>query len=355
MTETPPRPDRRPQPGGIARRGVLRALPGLGVAGWAGAARAEPPAVLVAGPDGGRLERWSRVVVPAVSRFLPTGSAVRITTAGGVDGVTGANQFDARTSPDGGTALLIPGAAALAWLAGDPRARFDAAGWLPVMTGLGSGVLVARAGPGRSTLAPGGRLRIAAAGPSGPEMAALLGVELLGAEPVPVFGLADPEAVRLAFARAEIDLVFLCGSRVPERLAALATLGGRALATLGAADGNGAATRDPSFPEVPTLAELPTVRTRDRLFEAFPAVAWAARLDFGLVLPQLAPAGMVSLWRRACVQAAATPELHAAAAAAGLQVQAGLGATGTNAILPGADALLALRRWLGTRFNWSPG
>ena len=47
---------------------------------------------------------------------------------GSADGVTGANQFEARGAPDGQTVLLVPGQAAVAWMVGDPRAQFDVGG-----------------------------------------------------------------------------------------------------------------------------------------------------------------------------------------------------------------------------------
>ncbi len=367
-------PPDRPSRG---RRRALRFLASLPAIGWAGAALAAGasngprfavvtqatlfPAgasILVAGPDGGELDRWGRILAPVLARYLPQGPAVRVLSAGGADGVTGANQFDARTAPDGATVLLVPGAAALAWLAGDPRAQFDAAHWVPVMTGMTPGIVAGRVGP--AMLAAGNRLRIAAAGPGGPELAALLAIDLLGAEPVPVFGLAEPAAIRNSFARGELDLVFLSGPHVPDRLATFVPVGVRPLFSLGAFDAEGNPARDPLFPDLPRMSELrgslrgtPPAR---RLFDAYAAAAAAARLDFGLMLPQLTPASIVALWRRAAVQAADSPELQAAADAASVRPASGAAAAAiTGAIAADAGALLELRHWLATRFNWQPG
>ncbi|MBN9562850.1 MAG: hypothetical protein J0H14_19310 [Alphaproteobacteria bacterium] len=363
----------RPSPG---RRRALRLLASLPAIGWAGSALARAPhgpqfavasqatlfpagaSILVAGPDGGELDRWGRVLAPALARYLPQGPAIRVQSAGGADGVTGANQFDARTAPDGTTVLLVPGAAALAWLAGDPRAQFDAAHWVPVLTGMTPGIVAGRAGP--ATLARGNRLRIAAAGPGGPELAALLALQLLGAEPVPLFGLSEPAAIRNSFAHREVDLVFLAGPRVPDRLAALVPAGVQPLFSLGAFDAEGKPGRDPLFPDLPRTAEL-LGRQRgappaDRLYDAYMATAAAARLDFGLMLPQLTPASMVALWRRAAAQAVGSPELQAAADAASVRPLSGAGAAAsTSAVAADAGTLLDLRHWLATRFNWRPG
>jgi hypothetical protein len=358
------------------RRRALRFLVSLPAVGWAGGALARAPhgpqfavaaqatrfpagaSILVAGPDGGELDGWARVLAPALGRYLPQGPAVRVLSAGGADGVTGANQFDVRTAPDGATVLLVPGAAALAWLAGDPRAQFDAAHWVPVMTGMSPGIVAGRVGP--AMLGPGNRLRIAAAGPGGPELAALLAIALLGAEPVPVFGVSEPAVIRDGFARGELDLVFLAGPRVPDRLAALARVGVRPLFSLGAFDVEGNPARDPMFPDLPRMAELLGGRygvpPGGRLFDAYAAVASAARLDFGLMLPQLTPASTVALWRRAAASAAASPELRAAADAASVRpVSGAAAAANTGAVAADAGTLLELRHWLATRFNWRPG
>src|SRR5271166_1871079 len=82
--------------------------------------------LLAAGPDDGRMDRWGRLLAPPLERALPAGCSLQVGTVGGIDGVTGANRFEARVPPDGSTTLLVPGSAALAWLAGDPRAQFDA-------------------------------------------------------------------------------------------------------------------------------------------------------------------------------------------------------------------------------------
>ncbi len=356
----------------INRRCMLALLTSLPLLGRAGAALAATPrfipsasaqpmpafpegaTILVAGPDGGRTDAWTRVIVPALGQALPPETLIRKTATGGPDGVTGANQFDARSAPDGQTVLLVPGLAAIAWLVGDPRAQFDAGHWVPVLAGATSGVLVARVGP--SAFGPGARVRIAASSPTGAELPALLGIDLLGARSVPVFGLGEPEHARDALRQGGVDAVFVSGHSVPEQVAELASAGGQPVFSLGARDGAGALVRDPLFPDLPNLAEmgvgLSGAAPSGPLFDAWGATAAASQLDFALVLPQLTPASMVALWRRAGAQAAAAPEMQAAAAA--LSVRPSGGPAATAAIAPDAAALLQLRRWLATRFDWHP-
>jgi hypothetical protein len=356
----------------VRRRRVLALLSGLPVMGRAvGAVAASPrfipsasaqplPAfpqgatILVAGPDGGRIDAWTRVLVPTLGKALPPETPIRTTPAGGADGVTGANQFDARTAPDGQTVLLVPGVAATAWLVGDPRAQFDPGQWVPVMAGATPGVVVARVGP--SAFGPGGQPRIAAASPAGAELPALLAIDLLGARAEPVFGIAEPERAREALDRGDVDAVFVGGRKVPERVAALASVGGQPVFSLGARDAAGALVRDPLFPDLPNLAEMRAGMGRPPLsgplYQAWCAAAAAGQLDFALVLPQLTPASMVALWRRAGAQAEAAAEMQAAAAA--LSVRPSASPVPTAAVAADAQALLELRRWLATRFNWQP-
>jgi hypothetical protein len=313
--------------------------------------------LLVAGPDGGEVDRWARTLLPFLARALPPGAAVRKIVSGAADGVTGANRFDVRTVPDGTTLLIAPGTAALAWLNGDPRVHFDVAHWVPVLAGTSPGIVAGRVQLG--SLQPGAPLRIAAISPGGADMAALLALELLGFEPVAVFGLETADAGLDAFRQQAVDLVFLHGERVPAQVAAARALGAVPLFSLGTLDATGARIREPQFPDLPHLVEvcasLRGAPPAGPLYAAWRAAAAAAQADFGVLLPQLSPATLIALWRRTAVQAVATPELQSAAGKEGVTLIAGpLAAAGTAAIAVDANTLIELRRWLQRRFNWHP-
>jgi hypothetical protein len=344
-----------------SRRALLRALCAAGVmttsrrasAGGAGELFPDGATMLVAGPQGGRLDQWSGLLAPALARGLPAGIVPRRQTAGGADGVTGANQFEARVAPDGQTVLLLPGEAALAWLTGDPRARFDVARWVPVLSGISSGVVISRVPVAQ--LPTGGKLRIAAGGPVGPDLAALLALALLGIDAMPLFNLQDPDAATAALDSGAVDAVFLRGENAPRRVLALASSGVTPVFSLGVPDESGAFARDPLFLETPTVPELLRARgaaPAPALFAAWRATAAAAQMDFSVVLPQLAPAAIVSLWRRAAAQSVSAPELQAAATDGVRAVAAP--ASNMPIIAADADALVELRRWLASRFNWQP-
>ena len=318
--------------------GVLAALPVLTRAGTvhAAPARAAVPSqpistapfsdgarLLVAGPSHGALNGWADAVLPALEQSLPPDTVVRRAVVGGADGVTGANQFEARGVPDGLTVLMAPGQAVLAWMVGDPRAQYDVGHWLPVMAGATPGLVVARQGmPG-----PDGRLRIATAGGvAGPDLPALLGCDLLGvtAEPV-IVSPAEPAAVRNAFAQGTADAACLRGHGVAEQFATLAAAGAQPLFSLGAFDDAGRTVRDPAWPDVPTFAELYGMRSGLRpagsLFSAWSAAAAAAQLEFALGVHPLAGPAATAI---------------------------------TTAATADAAALSELRRWLAERFAWHP-
>jgi hypothetical protein len=359
-------PDRGATQGGrqqpvAGRRSIIARLLGAALlpAGRNALAATVPDAatVLVAGPDGGLLDIWADALLPAIGRALPPGSQLRKASIGGVDGVTGANQFDARAVPDGGTLLFVPGDAALAWLAGDPRAQFDAGRWVGVLAADGPVVVAGRASV--ADLAAHRSLRLAANAPNGPAMAALLALELLGAPGAATFGLADEAAERAAFVSGQADLVLLRDARVAERLGALRGAGAQPLFTFGVTGEDGAPARDPRFPDVPHMAELHLALRRAApagpLYQAWRAAAAAAGMAFGLVLPQLTPAAIVAQWRRAGTQAAGAPEMQAVAQQAAIRpLAAAAAAASTSVIAADPAALLDLRTWLAARWNYPP-
>jgi hypothetical protein len=335
---------------------VLTLLAGLPLIGRAALATPAPTStiaeamVLIAGPDGGLLDRWSRVVQPALAQALPPETLLTRNAVGGPDGVTGANQFATRGDPDGRTLLLAPGDAAIAWLVGDPRAKYDLGRWTSVMACLTPGVLVVRPGALRARKS----VRIAMPGLASTGLAGLLALEILGvtAEPVlsvPTEGVA--EGVAAAFARGTIDAAFARGHKVDRQVAELVAAGGQPLLALGGRDEAGRPVRDEAFPTLPVLTEL--TQSNGPLLDAFLSASTAARLECTLVLPQLTPAARVALWRQAATEATAALDVQALALAVGARVVSGAEASAA-APLTSPQAMQALRQWLVARHKWRP-
>ncbi len=339
-----------------SRRAVLALLASLPVTARAGMASPvatplsaiDAATVLVAGPDGGLLDRWSRVVQPALAQALPPDTALTRASVGGPDGVTGANQFATRGDPDGRTVMLTPGDAAMAWLIGDPRAKYDPGRWTSLMTCVTPGVLVVRAGALRGKKP----VRIAIPGLASTSLAGVLALEILGARPELV---APPRADSplAAFSRGATDAVFVLGHNVPDQVRALIQVGGEPVLTTGGRADSGLPTRDEAFPSVPVLTEIVSAATP--LMAAYQAAATASGLEFALVLPQLTPAARVALWRQAATEAAGALNVQVLAMAVGARAIGGVEATVTaNAVVAPPPALMALRQWLASRFNFRP-
>ena len=357
----------------LARRRLIGALAAPLLLGRGTAVRAAPPlllsaavaavpfpqgaTILIAGPDGGSLARWGDTVAAALNETLPPGTKLHTTCTGGIDGVTGANQFEARVPPDGATVLLAPGAAALDWLVGDSRAHFDAEHWVPAMAGVTPAIVMAR--PDAAPLGTGRAVRVAASGPVGPQLPALLGLDLLGASVVPVFDLVGQEAAIAAYAAGKVDAVLTWGENVPWQVAALQEAGARPLFGLGTASATGEPSGDPEFRDLPTLADLHVAlrgtAPAGARYDAWRAASAATKLAFVLVLPRLTSAAMVALWRRAASQAVTQPGVQALSGTFAVQPMEGVAAAAAmTCVAADTAALLELRGWLATQFNWRP-
>ncbi len=337
----------------IKRRVALAGLAGAIASRTARAAPAElpdKPTLLVAGPQGGTTDDWAAAIAAPMGRGLQLGSGVAWQNLGGPDGVTAANQFQARIVPDGATALLAPGATLLGWLTGDTRVRFDVGRWT-ALWGTAMPIAVVSRGP----LARGRRLRAGVHSVAGPELTGLLALHALGREiePVPL----DP-ALGVPLARPDLDLLFLRGTDLRARQAPLAQRGWSPVFGSGAITAEGSPVRDPSYPELPTFWELIGQEGRNsgpELMAALGAVSAAATLDVSLVLPQQTPAALVAWWRQGCAALASAPEVQAQAARSAVRpIGAGVIAAHMQRITVDASVMLELRRWLADRYHWQP-
>jgi hypothetical protein len=307
--------------------------------------------LLVAGPEDGPLAALARAFKSGLDEHLAPDQSVQIDHVGGADGVTAANQFEARVAPDGETALLVPGAAALAWLTGDPRAQFDIGHWLPITTSQVSGLVVVRDPSG---LKPG-HVRLGIEGSVAMALPAQLGLYLLGSL---VDRLVSGSDALQTLANGDADVAFLRGSDVAARAQAALARNIVPLFALGSLDNGNQLQRDPFLPNVPVLPELieqRAIRGDAALIGAWRSVAAAARLDVALLLPWLTPANVVAWWRASCSEIAASgfaatsakPELGAAGNT--VWHTDPTGNFGLNAIIADTTTSLALHRWLANQ------
>ncbi len=314
---------------------ALSAGLGLGAARAAGSSLPATPSLLVAGPAGGLADQWASLIAGPLGAALhgAGGPPLPRDTVGGADGVTGINQFQARTAPDGSTALLLPGAALMAWLVGDTRVRFDVGNWAPLW-GATTGAILAT----RVPLIPGQSLRVSVSGIGEPGLEALLALDLMGIDPVPVIGAGQ----------SQVDAVYLRGAAARDPMAAPGFAHAFSFA--------GRSGRDPDFPDLPPATELfmPAQAANRQAVAVFQAVSAAAAVEVALVMPAVVPAAMLAWWRQGCAQMDDAAAVRTAVAGASARQEAGQIATDLSRVALDGPALLSLRTRLAERFHWRP-
>ena len=311
--------------------------------------------LLVAGPATGRLAQWANLLCPLIGPGLGNGGSLHWNAVGAADGVTAANQFDARVSPDGSTAMLLPGAAATAQLPGDPRAQFDAGSWVAGLAGVSSTVVMGRVP--LAELPTNAPLLVLADEPGGADLPILLGLSLLGYDVKPINSqntLGDPRA---ALAGGQINIASITGSAVRD-VAVWQDAGLVPLFSLGSIDTDGGIGADPMFPALPSLQNLllaKGVSPLRPLPTAWRALCAAKQLTLGLVLPQLTPASRVAQWRQACTDGINSLTIQAIAATESLRfLSPPLPVATIAALTAPAGAQLELHQWLDNRLGWRP-
>lgn len=291
----------------LSALGATMAMPLPAWAGTAGSLASHGPLnLLVAGPHGGQTYRWGAAFATAMSPGFSSAPEIFISSIGGLDGVTGANQLDTLMIPDGSSAAILPGATLTAYLVQDVRVHYDPTKWTPVLAGCTSAVLMLRAPQGTvptlETLQKMAPLSLGADSPQSPDLAALLALARLGVPTAPVFGLRSQAAKLQAFDEGAVDAVFICGERLEKDLDIFQAHGAVPAFCIGMPQPGGRIGADPSFPALALASELgPAVNPM--LDMAYEAAANASRLDFMLVLPHLTPANAIAQWRSAAMRA----------------------------------------------------
>jgi len=309
----------------------------------------DTPMVVVAGPGDSDVANWARLLQVPLAAGLMSNGTLPLRFIGGRDGVTGANQFDARNMPDGSQALLFPGTVGLAWLAGDTRVRFDASHLLPLMVGVTPGVVMMRGGLNdRSRKSP---VRLACPAAPDRQAVALLAFDLLNVPALPVGAVPDAAS---AAREGAADAVFVTGRDVPGQIRFLAEAGLRPAFTMGAKLAAGATpVHALGAPDLVDL--LPDGRRRDPLMQAWAGMAAASVIDVVLGLPRQSPAGAITRWRFACGASLTNPDVASAMTSGCVRLLSdSAAANAVNAVLVQREAQQALHRWLDARLNWQP-
>lgn len=351
---------------GLRRRALL-ALPALALPlGPAPAARAldlgdqdafhNGVTLLSSGPAYGYIAGWAKLLGPHLLDGLPPDVTARFSAMGGPDGVTVCNAFGARLDPDGSTMMFMPGAALLAWLEGDSRVKYEPGRWVATLVGVTPGVLVGRA-PLTLAARQGAPLRIGASNPIGPELAALMALDLLGLPAEAVFGPWDETSLIDGLRRGSLDLAFLSGPKLHDTLTRASTAGAQPLFSTGAQGCDGPAARDPQVPTVPSFLEFAATLTvsipNDDGFGAYQAAAAAAATCFAAVVGDLVRPGTLAEWRRGADLITDSLSVAAVAVPQGVRLLAG-SCAGSFLVQTSrsAAAVNSLRQTLLRRYGW---
>jgi hypothetical protein len=310
------------------------------------------PTLFVAGPADSETATWAKLLLPALARGMPESAALELHYSGGQDGVTAANQFDARAMADGSQVLLFPGCVALAWMAGDSRAQFDIGHFMPLLALASTDVVMMRGGLGApNRVRP---IRLACGTVPQPAHTALMALDLLAIAAVAVQPVTDPlTAVRAG----TVDAVFVRGGDVPGQVHALTAAGLLPAFTTGLPIPRAEPPAGDPLYGVPHLADLlsPAQRSGDPRVTAWRALAAASALDLMLALPRLSTASSVANWRRACRTSVASDAIGQQVARRSLLLLSDQDTTtAMQLVRADATAQLTFRRWLADRVNWRP-
>ena len=249
------------------------------------------PMLIVAGGPGTGPTRWAPRLAPSLEETLSTDGPIIQRPVIGQDGVTGANLFDAQTAGD--SALLAPGSALIAALAGDARVHFDFQRWVPVLLAAGAPLVVGHVDFRRSlrTMIQNTPVRVAVTTPTGGELPALVAMAILSMRVIPVSGFAIPTDSIAALRKGAVDVIQLSPVDVtPELLGSLEEEGFVPLFTL-------ALHPQRDIPDFAT--RFTSLRGRPPshpLCPAYPALPQPAPIVAALVLPILTSAACRSRW-----------------------------------------------------------
>ena len=372
-------PARRRPPGGhvMRRRDLLLAALPLGaavLAGRAGASELPPkrlpvqaqsvtnPQLLIGGDKGSTAGRWGGLLAPELERGFGHGQVISTRMTVGQDGVTAANLFDTQTTPDGTTALAVPGAALVAALSGEARIHFDYSRWLPLFFSLLSPVVIGHAQLHRNieNFMRDRPVRIAVSTLTGIELPTVLGMTMFGLRPIPVPGLASVTDAIAALRDNQVDVIQILdpqgSAETRTAIEALSHDGYPALFSL-----TDSVPLEIGGQRVPFMHDVLLRENHSALssllYGAWTALSAAAALDIGLVLPMLTPPTLVAEWRHACDLAIDSTDIRTMASGTGRKLLDATACTGPLRQMAGdVTSIMALRRWLSTHLpDWRMG
>jgi hypothetical protein len=260
--------------------------------------------------EGGGADVWARLVAPVLSKHLPGKPEVKVKNSPGGGSTKAANEFAAKAQPNGLSLLVTSGSTQFPFLLGDRRVRYNYDQWQVILAYPTGGVVYTTPVFGVSSASEiaelkNRRLVYGSQGTTSLDLVPLLGLDLLGLEVKPIFGIRGRGAGRLAFERGDATIDFQTSAAYIKYVKPLVAEGrATPLFSLGVLDDEGAMVRDPEFPDLPHFAEVyeaqhgkkPGGLAWDSWFAFYSAGFAAQKL---LVVPKKTPARIVKMYQDA--------------------------------------------------------
>ncbi|MEM9319176.1 MAG: tricarboxylate transporter [Pseudomonadota bacterium] len=207
--------------------------------------------------------RWANFYAPLLSEALPGNPTVVVTFMPGAGSTRGANHFQGLEYEDGTTIFGSSGSTQFPYLLNDPRVRYEYGDWNVVLAS-GTGGVVYLPADLAGAMADGGIDAIAgenfiygSQGATRLDLVPLLAWEMLGLNVEPVFGIEGRGDGRLMFERGEANIDYQTSSSFLSGVAPLVEAGTAVpWFAFGALDAEGNVVRDPTFPDMPSFAEV---------------------------------------------------------------------------------------------------
>jgi tripartite-type tricarboxylate transporter receptor subunit TctC len=211
---------------------------------------------------GGGSNAWARFYQPWLQKYLPGNPAVGVVNMPGASSTKGTNYFARRGTKDGLSAIGTSGSTQFPYLLGDRRVQYDYKDWEVVLATPVGGVMYVSSKLGVKSAKDmkklqKAKLKFMAQSATSLDLVPLLAFDILGLNVKPIFGVRSRGDGRLAFERGELRLDYQTTPAFLKRVTPLVEKGTAVpLLTWGMLDENGNMTRDPTFPNLPHLAEV---------------------------------------------------------------------------------------------------
>lgn len=212
--------------------------------------------------ESGGSAQWANFYAPLMSEALPGNPTVVVRYRPGAGSTTGANWFQEQTTDDGSLLFGTSGSTQFPYLLGDPRVMYEYRDWQPVLASGTGGVVylppeIGALYDGDADALGDEFFIFGSQGATTLDLVPLLAFRMLGMDVEPVFGIEGRGDGRLMFERGEATIDYQTSSAY---LASVVPLVEQGLAvpmmSWGILDDEGNIVRDPTFPDIPTFAEV---------------------------------------------------------------------------------------------------